>query len=117
MISTAVIAMVLYWTMPLIGVELPLIYCLLFGALISPTDPIASWLRLLESQHLALLAFLIATVFAALSTDVQRVGVFAGHSPAEVAAAIKVVEANIAMAKRAASGVVRRRFGVFRSGI
>ncbi len=41
LISTAIIAIVLYWAVPLIGVELPLIYCLLFGALISPTDPIA----------------------------------------------------------------------------
>ena len=29
------------WPLPLAGVHLPLIYCLLFGALISPTDPIA----------------------------------------------------------------------------
>ena len=28
-------------TLPWVGLELPLIYCLLFGALISPTDPIA----------------------------------------------------------------------------
>ena len=27
--------------LPLLGIELPLIYCLLFGALIAPTDPIA----------------------------------------------------------------------------
>lgn len=36
--------------------------------------------------------------------------------PAQIAAAIKVVEANLQMAERAASGLTRRRFGVFRSG-
>ncbi|MFS0488749.1 cation:proton antiporter [Leadbetterella byssophila] len=40
-ISTFIVGMVLYWALPLIGMELPLIYCLLFGALISPTDPVA----------------------------------------------------------------------------
>ncbi len=45
---------------------------LLVGHSNSPTDPIASWLRLLESQHLALLAFLIATVFAALAFAARR---------------------------------------------
>jgi hypothetical protein len=38
------------------------------------------------------------------------------HSPDQVAAAIKVVEANLLMAERAASGLTRRRFGVFRRG-
>jgi len=41
LVSTAIIAFALYFLLPLIGVEMPLIYCLLFGALISPTDPIA----------------------------------------------------------------------------
>lgn len=40
-ISTAVIGAGTYWLLPLVGIELPLVYCLLFGALISPTDPIA----------------------------------------------------------------------------
>lgn len=46
-ISTAVVGIALYFlldsVLPMIGVhfEVPLIYCLLFGALISPTDPIA----------------------------------------------------------------------------
>ena len=31
----------MWFALPLLGVQLPLIYCLLFGALISPTDPIA----------------------------------------------------------------------------
>jgi monovalent cation:H+ antiporter, CPA1 family len=30
-----------YWLFALLGLDVPLIYCLLFGALISPTDPIA----------------------------------------------------------------------------
>ena len=41
LISTAVIGGVLYWVSSLLGLPLQLSYCLLFGALISPTDPIA----------------------------------------------------------------------------
>ncbi|MEZ9196487.1 cation:proton antiporter [Shewanella sp. 10N.286.54.B9] len=41
LISTAVIGGVLYWVASLLGLPLQLSYCLLFGALISPTDPIA----------------------------------------------------------------------------
>ncbi|WP_261834133.1 cation:proton antiporter [Vibrio ishigakensis] len=39
--STFFIGFVLYFLCSLIGINLDLIYCLLFGALISPTDPIA----------------------------------------------------------------------------
>ena len=39
--STAVVGGGMWFALPLIGIELPLLYCLLFGALISPTDPIA----------------------------------------------------------------------------
>ncbi|MBT0959769.1 cation:proton antiporter [Denitromonas iodatirespirans] len=39
--STALIGGAVWWLLPWVGIELPLIYCLLFGALISPTDPIA----------------------------------------------------------------------------
>lgn len=41
LLSTVVIGAVMWWVLPWIGVFLPLIDCLLFGALISPTDPIA----------------------------------------------------------------------------
>ena len=41
LISTAVIGGVLYWVASFLGLPLQLSYCLLFGALISPTDPIA----------------------------------------------------------------------------
>ena len=39
--STVIIAFISRWVLALLGIDLPLIYCLLFGALISPTDPIA----------------------------------------------------------------------------
>jgi CPA1 family monovalent cation:H+ antiporter len=39
--STAIVAGVLFLALPWVGIPLPLLYCLLFGALISPTDPIA----------------------------------------------------------------------------
>jgi CPA1 family monovalent cation:H+ antiporter len=40
-VSTLIIGTVIYFVSPLIGLHLSYIYCLLFGALISPTDPIA----------------------------------------------------------------------------
>src|SRR5690606_7804138 len=39
-ISTFVVGYAVYFILPLVGIELSLLYCLLFGALISPTDPI-----------------------------------------------------------------------------
>ncbi|GAA0828319.1 MULTISPECIES: cation:proton antiporter [Marinomonas] len=41
LISTIIIGYFSYWALALCGWDLPLIYCMLFGALISPTDPIA----------------------------------------------------------------------------
>lgn len=41
LLSTAMVGGVLYFLLPLIVGPVELIYCLLFGALISPTDPIA----------------------------------------------------------------------------
>ncbi|HAO06452.1 MAG TPA: sodium:proton antiporter [Chryseobacterium sp.] len=40
-ISTFVVGFGIYYLLPLVGISLPFIYCLLFGALISPTDPVA----------------------------------------------------------------------------
>lgn len=40
LISTFVVATVVYF-IPMPGLEIPYIYCLVFGALISPTDPVA----------------------------------------------------------------------------
>jgi CPA1 family monovalent cation:H+ antiporter len=40
-ISTFLISAITYYIVPLFGIQLPYIYCLVFGALISPTDPIA----------------------------------------------------------------------------
>ncbi len=41
MVSTVIIGFGAYLVIGLLGMNLPLIYCLVFGALISPTDPIA----------------------------------------------------------------------------
>ncbi len=40
-LSTVIVGVGLYALLPLLGLELSLAHCLLFGALISPTDPIA----------------------------------------------------------------------------
>ncbi len=40
-VSTALIGVAGWWLFGMLGVDLPLLYCLVFGALISPTDPIA----------------------------------------------------------------------------
>lgn len=40
-ISTFVVGFGMFYLLPLVGVKLPFIYCLVFGALISPTDPVA----------------------------------------------------------------------------
>jgi len=40
-ISTFVVGFGMFYTLPYLGINLPFIYCLLFGALISPTDPVA----------------------------------------------------------------------------
>lgn len=41
LLSTLVVGFGIWVTLPWVGLSLPLLYCLLFGALISPTDPIA----------------------------------------------------------------------------
>jgi CPA1 family monovalent cation:H+ antiporter len=48
--STFIIGLLMWAGLGAIGVELPFLYCLLFGALISPTDPIAV-LALLKHLH------------------------------------------------------------------
>ncbi len=40
-ISTFIVGYAIYFMLPIVGLQLDFIYCLLFGALISPTDPIA----------------------------------------------------------------------------
>ncbi len=41
LVSTAIVGIGLFWLLPPLGLFLPLTWCLVFGALISPTDPIA----------------------------------------------------------------------------
>lgn len=41
LLSTALVGTLMYLLLPLLGLKADLIYCFLFGALISPTDPIA----------------------------------------------------------------------------
>jgi CPA1 family monovalent cation:H+ antiporter len=49
-LSTLAVGFGMWYALPLLGLHLPLIYCLLFGALISPTDPIAV-MGILKSAH------------------------------------------------------------------
>jgi CPA1 family monovalent cation:H+ antiporter len=49
-LSTLIIGYGSWYLLSALGIELPLVYCLLFGALISPTDPIAV-LSVLKSAH------------------------------------------------------------------
>jgi len=41
LLSTVLVAVVVSWLCPLFGFQIPFIYALIFGALISPTDPVA----------------------------------------------------------------------------
>jgi len=40
-LSTALVGLASFWIFPALGHPVPLLHCLLFGALISPTDPVA----------------------------------------------------------------------------
>lgn len=40
-ISTFAVAVGVYYLLPFVGISMPFIYCMVFGALISPTDPVA----------------------------------------------------------------------------
>lgn len=51
-ISTFVVGFGAYYILPLVGVKIPLLYCLVFGALISPTDPVAV-LGILKKAHVS----------------------------------------------------------------
>lgn len=41
LVSTLIVGYLLFYALPFVGLSVPLIHCMLFGALISPTDPIA----------------------------------------------------------------------------
>ena len=41
LISTFLVGFAVYGVVGLVGLEVPLVYCLVFGALIAPTDPVA----------------------------------------------------------------------------
>jgi hypothetical protein len=64
----------------------------------------------------------LATIRSHIATGVRRV-VFADgrsteyHSLDQMIAAEKVIAAQLQMTQRAASGLVRRRYGAFRSGV
>ena len=47
LLATAAIAFVMHWSLPIFGITAPWIECIFFGALISPTDPVA----VLEMLH------------------------------------------------------------------
>jgi len=49
-LSTLAVGFGMWYALPLLNLNMPLIYCLLFGALISPTDPIAV-MGILKSAH------------------------------------------------------------------
>jgi CPA1 family monovalent cation:H+ antiporter len=51
LLSTFLVGGALYLVLPLFHTPIPLLYCLLFGALISPTDPIAV-LSILKEAHI-----------------------------------------------------------------
>jgi CPA1 family monovalent cation:H+ antiporter len=51
LISTAIIGTCTYFLVQLAGVTVPLVYCLIFGALISPTDPVAV-LAIMQELHM-----------------------------------------------------------------
>lgn len=50
LLSTAIVGFAMYGVFGLIGLDMPLLYCLIFGALISPTDPVAV-LSILKSAN------------------------------------------------------------------
>lgn len=63
----------------------------------------------------------LRSAYVNVATGAQKVRYADGrevtyHNPDQIAAAIRVVETAVTMADRAASGLVRRRFGVFRNG-
>lgn len=41
LISTFLVGLIMFYALPIVGLHVDFIYCLLFGSLISPTDPIA----------------------------------------------------------------------------
>jgi CPA1 family monovalent cation:H+ antiporter len=49
-LSALIVGFGCHWVLGLVGHDLPLVHCLLFGALIAPTDPVAV-LGILESAH------------------------------------------------------------------
>ena len=49
-LSTLIVGVLTWWVFSWLGFDISMIYCLLFGALISPTDPVAV-LAILKSAH------------------------------------------------------------------
>jgi CPA1 family monovalent cation:H+ antiporter len=85
-LSTLFIGVACHWLFRILGLDLPWIHCLLFGALISPTDPVAV-LGILESAHVprdvestiageSLINDGVGVVLFALFLDTLRLGHF-----------------------------------------
>lgn len=99
LISTFLVGTVAWLVLPLLGLELPYLVCLVFGALISPTDPIAVLGMLRTAGAPPRLSAIIAgeslfndgvgiVLFIVLTTVAGLSGAHAGHATPDAATVI-----------------------------